>query len=153
MSELADIRVKYPCPVCNKDELIHDDEINCFHCSSCNYQWHPSNDYSDSKRFITNIHYERNEKSFCMFPNLTEIVDKCRTKIRKKYDEYGNSWVGETDWDFWRMRLSGEIKEIWASGNMEKRQNEIIDAINILAMMYENCKLYLSNIQNVNEEK
>lgn len=45
------------CPVCHDGTLEHDPELNCFHCTGCLYQWHPSMDYDNPKRFITNKNY------------------------------------------------------------------------------------------------
>jgi len=42
------------CPVCKKNGLVHDSELNSFHCAECGYQWWPSRDYSEEKRLITN---------------------------------------------------------------------------------------------------
>ena len=47
------------CPVCKSMRLVHDNWINCWHCTNpkCLYQWHPSIDYSVNKRLITNPNF------------------------------------------------------------------------------------------------
>lgn len=89
--------------------------------------------------------YEQRNK-LCKFPDFQEIVKKSKEKMLEKFPQYGNSWQEEsflTDWSWWEKRLKNEIKEIWESSNPITTQEEIIDAINILAMMYENNKKYV----------
>mgnify|MGYP001585857438 CR=1 FL=1 len=72
------------------------------------------------------------------YPNFNKIIQECKDKILEKFPQYGNSWHDIFISDrFWKKRLNGEIKEIWKAENNCQRKKEIIDAINILAMMYE----------------
>lgn len=74
------------------------------------------------------------------YPRFSKIIKECREKIKKKFIEHGNSWnnifIGDK---FWRNRLQTEINEIWSAENRCEQKKEIVDAINILAMMYEKC--------------
>lgn len=82
-----------------------------------------------------------------ILPNFDEIIQKCKAKIECKFDDYGNSWVGYSDWQFWMNRLQGEIAEIWQTSNPKQFEKEIVDAINILSMMYMNSD-YWSKIHS-----
>ena len=77
------------------------------------------------------------------YPKFDEIVEKCRAKIKENFSEYQNTWQ-TTDLlgchGFWFSRLQEEIDEIWKSESWKGGQKEIIDAINILAFMYELSK-------------
>lgn len=78
------------------------------------------------------------------FPHFREINIECRNKIIVKFKQYGNSWVQwNPDLKWWKKRLNKEIKEIFLSTNPVERQREIVDAINILSMMYENNKKFV----------
>jgi len=82
-----------------------------------------------------------------LYPDFKKIEAKCRKKIRVKFPKYGNSWVTvfpSNDW--WNKRLAGEIDEIVKAESAFEKENEIIDAINILMFMYE------SNHRLVSEE-
>ncbi len=76
------------------------------------------------------------------YPDFKEINKKCKSKMEEKFDEYGNSWNENIvfDWSWWYKRLQGEVKEIAETNHPITRQEEIIDAINILSMMYQNNK-------------
>lgn len=72
------------------------------------------------------------------YPNFSNIVKRSRKKIHKKFFSYGNSWVNETDDEFWKGRLQKEINEIWRAKTPEQMKEEIIDAINVLSMIDSN---------------
>lgn len=81
------------------------------------------------------------------YPKFNKIVEDCKDKIKDKFPEYGNSWkdTGLIYTDFWEKRLNGEIKEIFelkdtlADNKFNLMKSEIVDAINVLAMMYEHA--------------
>lgn len=81
----------------------------------------------------------------CHYPDFNKIIDLCRDKILERFPQYGNSWQGCYDFKFWRTRLETEIKEIWRSERPEETKREIIDAINVLVMMYYNVDLEYHN--------
>ena len=70
------------------------------------------------------------------FPNFVNIANKCQEKMRETFHKYGNSWLRFNGLSFWKKRLDGEIEEIWKAETFEEYQKEIIDAINVLSMMY-----------------
>ena len=72
------------------------------------------------------------------YPNFKLIQKLCREKIAKKFFQYGNQWKTNQSKFFWNQRLEDEIKEIRLSTTAQERESEIIDAINILMMMFEN---------------
>ena len=74
----------------------------------------------------------------CKQPSWNRITDECKKKIESKFPQYGNSWENQNiPLSWWKDRLLGEIDEIFKLPfTPEERQKEIIDAINILAMMY-----------------
>ncbi len=74
------------------------------------------------------------------YPDFKNIVKDCKTKINSKFSSYGNSWVNQSDQDFWKRRLNDEIKEIWSAKTSVDMIKEIDDAINVLAMIRENAK-------------
>ena len=72
------------------------------------------------------------------FPDFNEIMEECKKKMIEKFPEYGNTWKHEPlTLHWWLQRLRGEISEIKKTKNPTKITAEIIDAINILAMIYE----------------
>lgn len=74
------------------------------------------------------------------FPEFKDIIKKCKEKMIEKFPEYANSWqnvIIEDDW--WKKRLNVEIKEIFKADTYCKQREEIIDAINILAMMFDHA--------------
>lgn len=81
------------------------------------------------------------------YPKFNKIVYDCKYKIKSKFPEYGNSWkyVGLTFTNYWEKRLQGEIKEIFENksdydnNKFQLMKGEIVDAINVLAMMYEHA--------------
>jgi hypothetical protein len=76
------------------------------------------------------------------YPDFTEIVKACKSKMKLKFFEYGNSWEDVTITDeWWKKRLTNEIKEIFKAKDTWLVEKEIIDAINILAMMWEKYHL------------
>ncbi len=75
----------------------------------------------------------------CQFPNFEKIIEGCKLKMMLKFHRYGNSWVNNSDWKFWKKRLSVEIKEVWEAKTKDKFLEEISDIINVLGMMYENA--------------
>ena len=79
------------------------------------------------------------------YPNFKEIEKKCKEKIKEKFPKYGNSWNDNfcIDWAWWEKRLQGETDEIFNTIYPTERRDEIIDAINILAMMYQNNKKFV----------
>lgn len=80
------------------------------------------------------------------FPQFKNIIENCKDKINEKFPKYGNSWINTRfDDDFWQKRLDGEIKEIFMANNPKEFKDEIIDAINVLSMMYENAIYYKQN--------
>lgn len=75
------------------------------------------------------------------FPDFKLISKLGKNKIKSQFPKYGNSWKMvpiNPNWEWWQKRLQGEIKEIFKSDNAIEREKEIIDAINILAFMFEN---------------
>ena len=70
-------------------------------------------------------------------PNFIIIANKCQEKMRETFHKYGNSWLHFNGLKFWKNRLDGEINEIWKAETFEEYQKEIIDAINVLSMMYD----------------
>ena len=83
-------------------------------------------------------------KMQCKFPDFEKIKQACKTKIMLKFHRYSNSWIGCSDWKFWKKRLNGEVQEIWKAKDNEKFKEEVIDAISILSMMYENANEWKS---------
>jgi hypothetical protein len=71
--------------------------------------------------------------------------------MRKSFFRYGNSWVNCNDFNFWKKRLNGEINEIFLAKTDEEFKQEISDAINILAMMYEHSLDYEQQQELQNE--
>lgn len=71
------------------------------------------------------------------YPDFIEIVTKCKEKMSETYNKYGNSWMDFNGLKFWKSRLDGEIEEIYQAKTFEEFQKEIIDAINVLSMMYQ----------------
>ena len=82
-------------------------------------------------------------KEECEQPNWQEIIKLCNKKIEDKYTEYGNSWVGFFDDDFWDIRLKGEVEELSKlnSWQHEEKIKELVDIINICAMQITNHKV------------
>jgi len=81
-----------------------------------------------------------------LYPNFKEIIKLCKGKIDEKFEDYGNSWKQDgyfTNWAWWNKRLKGEIDEILKTNHPVEKRDEIIDAINILAMMYQNNKMFV----------
>ena len=74
------------------------------------------------------------------FPNFVKIHIQCRELLKQKFPHYGNSWIGFTQKSWWKRRLRGEINEVFRAKNSTDCKKEICDAINILAMMYENAE-------------
>lgn len=74
----------------------------------------------------------------CVYPNFEKITKDCQKIIEQKYKEYGNSWVNCNDIKFWQERLQTEIDEIETATTEEEMTEEILDAINILCMMWHN---------------
>jgi len=70
------------------------------------------------------------------FPDFVEIIFNCKEKMKETFVKYGNSWLHFNGLKFWKDRLDGEINEIWKAKTYEEYQKEIIDAINVLSMMY-----------------
>ena len=72
------------------------------------------------------------------YPDFKQITKLCKEKIKEKFPQYGNSWNDLFIKDsFWMKRLQGEIDEIWKAENSCQQKKEIIDAINILSMMFD----------------
>lgn len=94
------------------------------------------------------------------YPEFDEILKECKQKMELKFFEYGNSWKYKPfTLDWWLKRLDGEIKEIHKSKDAVILSDEIIDAINVLCMLYERigsrcqkCKIRLINFQLMNGE-
>jgi hypothetical protein len=85
---------------------------------------------------------ENNKLDHVEFPDFDKIILICKEQIRGKYSEYGNTWQDPLiAWDWWKQRLRGEIKEIFKTENEYDRRKEIIDAINILSMMFDKADL------------
>lgn len=85
--------------------------------------------------------YLNTKPSSCKQPDWERIVRLCKAKIEEKYPEYGNSWTEKRTLSWWQDRLGGEISEVIKSKySPEQRQKEIIDAINILAMMFHEAQ-------------
>lgn len=83
-------------------------------------------------------HQNRLTKVVPDYPDFDEIIKDCKAKMKQKFFQYGNSWKDITISDeWWKKRLEGEIKEIFKTKNHWLSEKEIIDAINILAMMWE----------------
>lgn len=74
------------------------------------------------------------------FPNFRPILKRCKRLIKIRYPLYHNSWIGFSQKSWWKKRLETEIKEIFKAKDSFLCQQEICDAINILAMMYENAE-------------
>ncbi len=70
------------------------------------------------------------------FPDFVEIIFKCQEKMKETFPKYGNSWLYFNGLKFWKKRLDGEIDEIWKAKTFAEYQKEIIDAVNVLSMMY-----------------
>lgn len=95
----------------------------------------------------------------CRFPNFKQIISQCKEKMKSQFPKYGNSWRGERNFQFWKRRLENEIKEIWEAKTEAEFKKEIVDAINILAMINENSSSWeahvnyygLDKIQSPNE--
>lgn len=89
------------------------------------------------------------KKQRVQYPNFDKIIVDCKEKIKSKFPEYGNSWqdTGLIFTDFWEKRLKQEIKEIFENhdkfdnNKFQSMKGEIIDAINVLAMMYEHADI------------
>lgn len=93
--------------------------------------------------FIKDHIKDKPEKEKIQYPDFKTIIKQCKSKMDEKFPEYGNSWNQtefpyNVDWDWWFKRLQGEVDEIKKCNNPIQRRNEIIDAVNILAMMIEN---------------
>ena len=72
------------------------------------------------------------------FPDFEDITKECKAKILEKFPQYGNSWKHEPlTLEWWFKRLDDEIKEIKTTQDPIVMSLEILDAINILSMMYE----------------
>jgi hypothetical protein len=70
-------------------------------------------------------------------PEFVDIMFKCKEKMIQTFKKYGNTWLNHNGLKFWKKRIDGEIDEIWKAKTFEEYQKEIIDAINILSMMYD----------------
>lgn len=73
------------------------------------------------------------------YPNFKPIILQCKKLMKIKHPLYDNTWIGYFAKSWWKKRLEGEIKEIFKAKNPDECKREICDAINILAMMYENA--------------
>ena len=80
----------------------------------------------------------KTEQEKIEYPDFNKIIKECKTKMKQKFPEYGNSWHNIfTNDEFWKKRLNGEIKEIFKAKNSCEKKKEIVDAINILSMMFD----------------
>ena len=73
------------------------------------------------------------------YPDFKKIIKHCKSNMKEKYPEYGNSWNNQVtiSWEWWEKRLKNEIDEIKQCGYDYDKMSEIADAISILTMMYE----------------
>ena len=84
-------------------------------------------------------------KERCQYPKFNTITEDCKKKIKEKFEEYGNSWKGETDFNFWENRLKREVQEFiesikYGNTSFEHQRIEGIDIINVVSMIIENIR-------------
>jgi len=83
------------------------------------------------------------------FPDFDKIIMHCKTIMSLKFPEYKNSWKsidydfgffsGMSDNRFWNKRLQDEVQEFLSSTRREDAMKELVDIINVCAMIYEQC--------------
>lgn len=71
-------------------------------------------------------------------PDYEAITEKAQLKMEQRFPKYGNSWIGCFNWEYWNIRLHEELKEVEEAKDSGTKQEEILDVINILCMIYEN---------------
>jgi len=85
------------------------------------------------------------------YPDFKKIIQHCKSNMKLKYKQYGNSWNDQVNitWEWWEKRLKNEVNEIKNAEYDYDKMSEIVDAISILAMMYEKAKFQYELEQSV----
>lgn len=73
-------------------------------------------------------------------PDLPNITEKVAATIVKNYPRYGNSWVNNKDFEFWKQRARAELVEAIEAPTNKDCKHEILDLIAVLTMWYENLE-------------
>ena len=84
-----------------------------------------------------------------VYPDFDKIIQSCKKLMQEKFPEYKNSWQ-ELDYEFgyafqmdnkfWIKRLKGEVKEFLKAETAEEARKELLDIINVCAMIHDQCK-------------
>ena len=77
-----------------------------------------------------------------VIPSFWIISEECTKQLKKKYNNFNNSWVGIDSLEWWIKRVYGKGVDLQETANPKKinkkqLKEDIIDQINILSMFYE----------------